>query len=283
MIRFIDLLQGIGLPTEVEKAVLSLERSGFLQETGDFAPTTLWEKLSSTEDVTNLQQNIGKRWKEVEDPADEKGYLLLACMLWAGRETLERFRALGIGDAIFYDTFQCFPRFIREHFDSFGSYGFDRGWWTWRQISMKLFKLGELEFEMIQREVDGTQVNAINVHIPSGSHISAANCKASYEQARSFFRTFYPAYGEADYVCSSWLLAPALKQLLPPISNILTFQQDYEILESEPNDQEYMMWVFKTETQEYQKLPEDTSLQSQIKKYLLEGGKVGSAYGRLRQ
>jgi hypothetical protein len=286
MIRLSDLLQGIGLPAEVEQAVLALEQCGFLKETGSYAPNALWQLLSSTEDVSRLQQNNKERWERIspdgENLTDEKGYLLLACMLQAGRETLERYRSLGIGDGIFYDTFQCFPRFIREHYESFGSYGFDRGWWTWRQINMKLFKLGELEFEMIQREKEGTTDNAINVHIPSGSHLSAANCKSSYEQARNFFQAFYPAYGEVDYVCSSWLLAPALKRLLPPESNILTFQQDYDILETFPDENDFMMWVFKTETEEYQKLPEDTSLQRRIKEYLQEGGKIGCAYGRLR-
>lgn len=53
----------------------------------------------------------------------------------------------GIGEDVFLATMKCFPRFIKEHLVSYGSYVFDREWWVARQISMQLLRIGELEYE----------------------------------------------------------------------------------------------------------------------------------------
>ncbi len=42
---------------------------------------------------------------------------------------------------VFIATMGCFSRFVREHFDSYGYYGFDRDFWTTRQVNAKLFRI----------------------------------------------------------------------------------------------------------------------------------------------
>ena len=88
---------------------------------------------------------------------------ILTVMMSCLCETYEVYRRMGIPDRIFVDTMKCFRRFIGEHRVSYGVYGFDRDFWTPRQISMLLFRFGELEYEM----VDENGKQWISIHIPS--------------------------------------------------------------------------------------------------------------------
>lgn len=69
---------------------------------------------------------------------------MLTCMLEASRKTYEDYKNLGIDGKIFTETFKMFPRFVREHKESFGEYGFDRDFWICRIIAMEEFCLTPL-------------------------------------------------------------------------------------------------------------------------------------------
>lgn len=205
---------------------------------------------------------------------DENGLKMFACMLNAATITYEKYRRHGINEEIFIDTMHCFTRFAKEHCASYGVYGFDRGWWTYRQLSCVLFKIGELEYEYRDDE------KTTHLHIPSGSNISIANCKKSLNEFNAFTSNYFP---EKKYpiVCSSWLLSPALDELLSPQSNIIKFKNCFDMVSWNKTEREFMQWVYGKTDIEYDKLPEKTILQRNMKKHLINGGVVGSAYGRL--
>ena len=78
-------------------------------------------------------------------------------------------------------------------------------------------------------------------------------------------------------------MSPTLKSLLSEKSNILAFQNRFDIMEENKEDKEYIEWLFQVPADtEYLKLPEKTSLQKKVKKLLLNGGTVGVAYGIMR-
>lgn len=83
---------------------------------------------------------------------DEKGLKMLLCMLRAAVYSYEKYKIKGISDQIFSDTMKCFTRFVNEHKVSYGYYGFDRDFWTGEQLSLLLFRLGELEFEKYMKK-----------------------------------------------------------------------------------------------------------------------------------
>ena len=100
--------------------------------------------------------------------------------------------------------------------------------------------------------------------------------------ARQFFAEKFPMYAGAKIRCESWLLSPTLKEVLPPSSKILGFQ-DYFVTKSLGIDEgEFMTWVFKRPDIPLKDLPESTSLQRNLKSYLLSGGKVTAAEGTLK-
>ena len=172
---------------------------------------------------------------------------------------------------------KCFTRFIHEYMESYGTCGFDRAFWTMRQLAARLFRLGTLEFELT--EEDGQK--AAQIHIPSDADLSAGARRDSYRRARRFLARFFPDYCGAPFLCTSWLLAPGLRACLPEGSRILSFQDDFEVTGIFPDRDQFLTWVYKRPDIPLMDLPEDTSLQRNLKQYLLRGGKIGEAAGRL--
>ena len=94
-------------------------------------------------------------------------------------------------------------------------------------------------------------------------------------------RNIFPAYAGADIYCDSWLLSPSLKELLPEGSRILAFAARFRLLSADAEAQGYRQWVFKNPSLSPEEFPERTSLQRNMKKFVLAGGKVGSGRGIL--
>ena len=204
--------------------------------------------------------------------ADEGGWKMLSVQLAGALLAREHYRKRGISDEIFLDTMGCFNRFVREHKESYGEYGFDRWWWTGRQLSMELFRIGALEYELAGGD--------IAVHIPSDADLSAAALDRSFADARVFFKEKLSESG--DFVCTSWLLSPELKKLLPEDSKILGFQRRFA-LEGFEESEEYKVWLFKNPALPPENFPENTTLQRNAKAHILSGGKIGAGTGRIKE
>lgn len=210
-----------------------------------------------------------------EDPDCLK---MLLCQLTCACGVWDTYRQMGIPARVFTDTMGCFTRFIGECGRVNGRLGFDRGWWTWRQLSLSLFRLGSLEFE--RRENEG--VSSVAVHIPSDADLSPAAVDASLEAARRFFPERFGERG--SFTCRSWLLSPALVPLLPEGSNILAFQRRFRVVSVERGERDFIRWLYQVpEDTPAGALPCRTSLQRGVKELLLSGGAVGSACGILKE
>lgn len=258
------LMEAINLPAEAAQAVLAADRS--LPRDLDVSGLTREETWQSGRAA--LLEKLGP---------DPGGFKELACMLRCAMAARETYEELGIGEKIYRDTFACFTRFVREHRDSFGSYGFDRGFWTVRQVSCKLFRIGELEYESIR--MDGEPV--ISLHIPSDARLEPGELRRSYLDARALLGRAFPEYAGARMYCHSWLLSPTLKELLPPGSRILRFQESFAVTPLAGDNREYRLWVFKNPSLPPEDYPEETSLQRKLKARILEGGTLTDAKGFL--
>ena len=262
------LCQDLDIPQEISYEV------AYFSETFDINPVThLVEDLSIAEKAdkaNNILLALG------DDP---RGIRILTLHLTAALNSRELYVQKGISDYIFIDTMKCFSRFIREHFGQHDHYGFDRSYWTWRQLSLLLFRLGTLEFEI--KILEGT--NVLSVHIPSDAIMTRERLDASYKWAKEFFAQYFSDFHYEKLYCGTWLLSPVLKELLPEGSKILNFMDDYEIFKVNPDTQWFMKWVYQKNYPDLASLPEDTSLRRAIKKHLLTGGTIGDASGYYRK
>lgn len=216
---------------------------------------------------------------------DADGWRMLAAMLGCAADaTFRRYLDADIPQDVFIDTMACFSRFVREHKTSYATYGFDRDFWTYRQLGMRLFRLGTLEFEL----VEGTDVpagiegdKAVNVHIPSDADLGADTCDASLKREERFMARFFPTFCEVPVICESWLLSPALKRLLPQGSRILDFQRRFQLVSTNDEAEDWREWVFQRNPEPVDCLPERTSLQRSMKRWLMGGHRVGTGTGVL--
>ena len=154
---------------------------------------------------------------------------------------------------------------------------FDRYWWTTRQAGCHLFRIGELEYEM--KHIDDSIV--IGIHIPSDADFSPSKVDDSITNARRFFSKYYPELSDTEYRCHSWLLDHHLRGMLKKDSNILHFQNLFEIIDEGEVGSDFLEWLYHTKSTDYAALPENTSLQKNVKKHLLSGGAIRNTYGRL--
>lgn len=234
----------------------------------------IFERLLDRETAQNAYQEL----KEAlgEDPDSMK---MLACQLICAGRDHARYLAEGMSEAVFADTMKCFTRFLSECRVRTGEDAFDRGWWTWRQISMRLFRIGELEYELSEHAGE----KAIAIHIPSDALFTPEKINDSLQQAQKFITEHFSAYSQSIYFCSSWLLSPHLAALLDEASNIRKFQERFILEKGLPQDTGYMEWLFgKAPGTPVEALPENTSLQKKVKEDLRAGKNLGAGVGRLK-
>lgn len=264
------------LPDLCEILELPVMVSNTVKEYADSHTSVLDEKLREQlykrecwdQAVKELQSRIGE---------DLSGFYILSELLQLACQTYKSYRAKGIGDTVFVSTMQFCTRFLEDHKKTHGNYAFEWAWWFVRELSMQEFRIGTLEYEF----VDGEE-RRIYVHIPSDARMAPGYIQESFSEYRKFLRQYYPEWTEADWYCDSWMMSPELKKLLPEDSNILAFQGLFEMISVDYESMAALDWVYPGEKTDYADLPENTSLQRSMKKFLLGGGKVGWAEGKLR-
>jgi len=266
-----ELCEKIGLQDYMTKGVCDFVATYDLSEVEEIV-----QGLTQAENAAATYEKLTTTFEEDEAKIKE-----LSCFLLAACRTYENYREKGIAENIFFDTMKCFPRYTEETKVRFEKYEFDRGFWTYRQSSMVLFRLGQLEFEMRKNE-EGE--NVVAVHIPSDAILTDANVDESLKMAEDFFAKYYPAYADVEYTCYSWLLAPKLKELLGEDSNIVRFQNRFHIHTEDREPLSVLEWVFKVKPDtDFASLPEESSLQRKAKALLLQGDNVGIGIGTLKK
>ena len=75
-----------------------------------------------------------------------------------------------------------------------------------------------------------------------------------------------------------------MKTLLPETSNIIRFQNRFQIVKEVPEEKDFIEWLFQMPVDTpYEVLPVKTSLQKKARELLLKGGKIGAAYGIMKR
>jgi len=225
-----------------------------------------------------------------------RGIAGLCVLASAMFESAQRFRSWGIPENIIDHTMSVLQRFTAEYKKEFGVFGFDRGFWAWRQTCGTIFRLGALEYEYLTMTIRNSGLTGIpaatpilTIHIPSGTDLSREALDASYAMARAF----YPAHPEvclADgqppqhIICHSWLLSPTLRTFLGQNSGIRRFAEDFELYDSEAESKGcyHFLFLAKDDTPAAE-LPENSSLQRAVKAHLMAGGGIGAGAGLLKR
>ena len=264
-----ELYDLIGLPAPVREKYELWDREKCSRLTADLESRILCreEWAQAVEDLKTL---LG------EDPGHLRLLWEELCIAVRQRPAWAR---LGIPLDIYRDTMAFATRYLKDGLAAYGEYCFTAGWWFPRQLAMELFRLGSLEFELVWTE----KGPAAYFHIPTDASLAPEAIDDSILRFRDFAARFYPEWRNAEMICDSWLMSPAIRPLLPPDSKILAFQDRFELFSVDADNMGALGWVFPGYKEVSEALPEKTSLQRSMKAFLLSGGKPGWAAGKLKE
>ncbi len=272
--ELLSFLWDIDMPSEVVPCLSDLTGDPDVQavlRSDDYRRLLEWETSAAA--IRSIRSTLS------EDP---NGFRILLIELLAGMESCRGSSWCRMDPVYLIPTMKCFSRFVGEYHVSYGSYGFDRWWWVTRQIHARLLRIGELEYEYADAQKE------IRIHIPSDADISCDKVSASLLQASAFFEAAFPHTAGWPFACESWLLSPVLEELLPADSRILKFQKLFSLTGLISDSEDYLEWVYKIaggqrSTVDPAALPEETSLQRNMKRHILLGRPVGNGVGILRR
>lgn len=196
-------------------------------------------------------------------------------------EKLEKqYAEKGIDRQILLDTLNDLVVWVNTWKEVKGSLYLGELGWLSLHMSMKLFRLGRLQF--CRKQEHG--VNMIDMHIPAIGPLTPESCKASIEKARAFYAKYYPDYDYSGFTCHSWLLDEALDTVLPEESNIRKFRQMFDLKHEEDSDA-LLRYVFRWDTRagNLQQAVPKTAFAKRVKDAFLDGVVFHQTLGILRE
>lgn len=147
--------------------------------------------------------------------------------------------------------------------------------WGTYFINNRLIEVGRLQFEPINN-------NEIKIHIPAGEKLDINKVLKSIEDSKLLLKKYYHIE-EPKYICESWILSKEISEMLDKSSNIVKFQELFDIKQDKNGIDDILNFVFNLkECNDYNNLSEETLLQRKIKTFLIDGGKIYNGYGGLK-
>ena len=194
----------------------------------------------------------------------------------------------GIGEDILLDTLYDIVIWLTKWSDLEGGLYLGETDWIKRHLEMKLFRLGRLQFCMAGAECDIPEKNIkkgdniLEIHIPSMGPLNNEKCRESIKMAKEFFKKYYPEYEYKAFTCHSWLLDRNLKKYLDENTNIIKFQNMFNVIEDEESDA-ILKFVFKWNAKRENINEYDcrTQFMEKIKESALNGEIFYQSYGIL--
>lgn len=209
------------------------------------------------------------------DEKDVRKNLLM--YLYFCEELSQRYKAKGISDEILTDTLSDIVIWTKTCYGLYEKVGLEEINWIINHMTMRLFKLGRLQFRMAD--------DVLEVHIPKGESMTAERCEKSFAMSKLFFQKYFPDFEYEKYTCDSWLLDPTLKNLLDANSNIIKFQEMFDLRKTTVSDA-ILRYVFMRNTTR-ENLHEQTPVSSFAKKvyeYAMNGKEFYIGFGeRVKQ
>ena len=147
--------------------------------------------------------------------------------------------------------------------------------WGLYFVRIKVVEVGRLQY--------GLSNGNIKIHIYGGSKLNFDEVEDSLRKSKSYIKKHF-GIDKYDYLCNSWLLSKEVLKLVDKNSNIASFQSLFEITEGEDCLEDILNFVYGiSEIDDYNNLSEETSLQREIKKELLNGKVFHLGCGKLKE
>lgn len=167
----------------------------------------------------------------------------LAIVLNALPDVYAKYKERGIPDEIFFDTFSDIKVWCDNAYAQYGVKGLVNIYWLAKHVSLKLFKIGRLQYEFsrfvilphaklknIFRCPYRIGEKCLTLHIQQGEKLLPSRCEESLRAANEFFKKYYPEYKYRCFTVITWLLNPEFENVLGSESNIVKFGKMFTLL-----------------------------------------------------
>lgn len=115
--------------------------------------------------------------------------------------------------------------------------------------------------------------DCLGVHIPRNTDFTPEQVERAYREAIEIAKRCYPEFSFKAFTCTSWLLDPALNEILGEKSKISHFSARYSRFPAKSGGNDIFSYVYRMQYGDMplEELPEDTRLQRALKQKYLRG------------
>jgi len=195
-------------------------------------------------------------WPDLNDDGPS-GRLLYYYLFALQVEELAAYHdSLGLPEDVHRDTLGALARHGETHRRQHASVGVDAGWWMLPILRGELMQVRSLKFHRVHLErgtlaprpwLDEASARSrgagflpgdesLGVHIPARIDLSPAALDATWERAREVLGRVWPHPSRRLATCQSWMMDERLVAALGPTSNIVRFQQRFELIDPYEDD-----------------------------------------------
>ncbi|MFI1485865.1 acyltransferase domain-containing protein [Streptomyces sp. NPDC020747] len=240
---------------------------------------------------------IGKGWEPPEFPESTGAlgrtfhvFVFVAALPYVRAYHLQR----GVPADVSRRTLADLGRHMAVHRRRVGTSGLLVPWWIGLHFHGELYQLGRLQFQRARlgghtgeaASAAGLDTGpgdlCLSVHIADfRGPLSPEACDQSLDLAREFFARHYPDERYAVAECHSWLLDRQLQRYLPADSNIVSFQERFQVAyeETKADDKGPVGFVFGDPELPVEGLQRRTRVERAVVDHLRAGGHWYGGHG----
>ena len=152
-------------------------------------------------------------------------------------------------------------------------------------INIKIIEVGRLQYELCSYNPIDEHIceKCVRIHIPKGEKLDIQDVLYSLKNSKEYIRKYFNL-DNTNYYCASWLLSNEVSQIVNKDSNIYKFYNLFDVTNGLDATKDILNFVFDSrDITEYTDLPEDTSLQVELKKMLIAKQKINLGIGKIKQ
>lgn len=196
---------------------------------------------------------------------------------------IEFYKEHDISNDILLHTLQDTAIFMMDRKSKTRRLNVPSNFWLYKSYSGEAFRLGRMQFEMTTLKEDSTIPglskgdDILEGHVPQGEPMDHDACWESYKRSFPFFEEHFGFYAKAVHL-STWMLDPALIEILPPTSNIVKWANDATLF-PDILPATIGRFIFGDVNFDPKTAPRDTSLRRAILDHIEKGGKFVNRAG----
>ena len=260
----------IGFPSEATEFLYCTYNEMKLDEKFEDAMDSFF--CTDTDEYIDMLQSIS------EESGVNRYTVDMLFLIKAARPLRYIYRQKGLSDELYWETIQDLRYKLIECKHMYGVWGTFVLEWFRGFYQCKRFKLGRLQYEMIEFKHDYKDIikkgdTVLNCHIPSCGPLMSEEVEQSFAMAREFFNV--------DVItCHSWLLYPPHYEVFPENSNMRKFYEFFDVIESK-SDENCDLWrvFYKSKFEDVEPSDIKTTLHKRFYEFLGKGNKMGEGLG----